>query len=72
MLGDPFCAGGVAGELTGVSDEEDAEGRASAGAAGDGETDGEEAVGAEEAFARWRRADLGDCAEDNGASEAKM
>lgn len=71
MLGDPFCAGGVAGELAGDSDVEDAEGTASA-AVGDGETDGEEATGAEEAFARWRRADLGACAEDNGASEAKM
>jgi len=71
MVGDPFCAGGDAGDKFGDSDEEDAEGTASA-AVGARETDGEEAVGAEEAFARWRRADLGASAEDNGASEAKM
>lgn len=70
MEGDPFCAGGDAGEMDGDSDEEDAEGTASA-TVGLGETDGE-ATGAEEAFAWWRREDLGASAEDNGASEAKI
>lgn len=49
MVGDPFCAGGDAGEMDGDPDGEDVKGTAS-DTVGVGETDGE-ATGAEAAFA---------------------